>query len=106
MINFNYPAGLYDIKTTVLIETVPYYADDKGWFRVNSGKIKGDSTYLRLVSQKNGIVSHSGVVDWESTFFFLKEDIYDRIDEIARKNGNSVIDRNRYHTVKKYKVAH
>lgn len=105
MINFNYQPGLYDIKTTVLIETVPYYADDKGWFPVNSGKIKGDSTFLRLVSQRNGIVSHSGVIDWESTFFFLKADIYDAIDEIARKNGCNVTDKNVYHTVKKYKVA-
>ena len=83
MHNFDYRCGWYDVVTTFNIQTVPYFGvdDDKGWFRVYSGKIKGDSTHLRLVEQRGTLVSHKGVIDWDSTFFFLHHDIHKMIDE-------------------------
>lgn len=67
--------GEYDVVTTFGAERVNHSGGS--WFRVNSGFIKAESTHSRRIS---ALVAHSGVIDWEATFYFLRLDLHKRID--------------------------
>jgi hypothetical protein len=57
--------------------------DNDEWFDIGWAKVKRTSCINREVGET--IVKYNNKIDWNSTFYFMKYDIYNEIDKIFGK---------------------